>query len=526
MSDRSGLARRNFLRLSSIAGASMLSGVGSATPGRDPGAKTNEWVVGVSTGDDSPGRILSDQLSSQSAVVYENDRMGYACVTTPADRSSKRSLLETLSTAIESPGPVKYVEQNCTYCAQYLPNDPHFEEQYAATTIGAPAAWDETLGSNDVTIAVIDQGMQYDHPDLSQNVADDPGWDFITNSPDPYPDDLDAEPHGTHVAGIAGARTDNNNGVTGVGNFRLLSARVLDKAGRGSVTDIADGIEWAVDRGADVINLSLGGGRYSQTMQNAVRYASAHDVLVVVAAGNSSDGKSMYPASYDECVAVSALDPDGTLSSFSNYGPAIELAAPGRNVVSTWPGDGYRPASGTSMATPVVAGVAGLALSKWDLTSEQLRRQLKRTAVDIGLSELEQGAGRIDAAGAVHARPRAGVETAMAETPPDSSSLKNRVSGRLTAFDDTEHFSYSWGTDSPETISVTLLGPESADFDLYVNEGRTEIPGTDEYDYAGRTSSSHERVTIENPTASVPLQVTVHAYHGSGSFSLGFEESR
>lgn len=542
MMGRSGLDRRMFLRLSGVAGLGGFSGVASATPGRDPGPKPAEWIVGVGVGKNRPQREVDPYLPESASVVHDNDTIGYAAVELPGDEESTTQTHEALSQAITDSGPVKYVEKNETYHAQYLPNDPKYGEQYVAEAIDAPTAWEQTLGSSDVTIALVDQGVQYDHPDLEANMSSSPGRDFVNGDSDPYPENPSEEPHGTHVAGIAGARTGNEQGVSGVSNSTLLSARVLNSSGWGSVSDIADAVEWAVDQGADVINLSLGGGGRSQTMQNAVTYASSNGVLVVVAAGNSGSNEVTYPAAYDECIAVSALDPDESFASYSNYGDAIELTAPGTNVVSTWTGDGYDTASGTSMAAPVVSGVAGLALAQYDLTNEELRTHLRNTAVDTGLPETKQGVGRVDAGAALTTSPgetsgsgsddrsdpdnseTTGPDQNTSNDGPSIESTTTELDGALSRSKPENYYSYTWGYEKPKKVVITLSGPSDADFDLYVIDGRELLPTGDRHDYSGRSSNSHERITIEPPEASVPLYVTVDSFNGKGEYTLSFEE--
>lgn len=532
-----------FLRLSGFAGVAGFSGVASANPGREPGPKPAEWIVGVGVGKNRPQREVEPHLPGSASVVHENDTIGYAAVELPDEEEVTTQTHESLSQAIADTGPIKYVEKNETYRAQFLPNDPQHEDQYVAEAIDASTAWEETLGSSDVTIATIDQGVQYDHPDLEPNVASSPGKDFVDGDSDPYPKDLSNEPHGTHVSGIAGARTDNAQGISGISDSTLLSARVLNGSGWGSVSDIADAVEWAVDQGADVINLSLGGGGRSQTMQNAVTYASSNGALVVVAAGNSGTNETTYPAAYDECIAVSALDPDESFASYSNYGDAIELTAPGTNVVSTWPEDGYKSASGTSMAAPVVSGVAGLALAKYDMTNEELRTHLRNTAVDVGLSETKQGVGRIDAGAALTTPPGETPDSGSdSDAQPDSDdsdssdsdqndgggggieSTTTELNGALSQSKPENYYSYTWGYKEPSKVVLTLSGPSDADFDLYIIDGRELLPTIDRHDYSGRSSNSDERITIEPPEASVPLYVTIDSFSGNGEYTLSFEE--
>ncbi|MGQ5515597.1 S8 family serine peptidase [Halococcus saccharolyticus] len=364
-------------------------------------SKPNELLVGV-TSSANARQTAERALPPEAQVIAENAALGYVRIELP-EQASTTAKARIAGRIADRPG-VEYAEPNTVYETLVVPNDPRFSEQYAPQTVNAPGAWDTTLGDAGVTIAIVDQGIKYDHPDLDGNIASDLGRDFVDSDDDPYPDISADEHHGTHVAGIAAAGTDNATGIAGISNATLLSVRTLDENGVGSTADIADGIQWATDNGADIINLSLGGGGYTETLQKSVTYAHQNGVVLVAAAGNDYSGPVSYPAAYDECIAVSALDPSGSLAPYSNTGAEIELAAPGTNLLSTWTDNDYAPLSGTSMAAPVVSGVAGLVLSQQDLSNEEVRTQLKETAVDAGLSDEKQGAGQIDAAVAVDSR--------------------------------------------------------------------------------------------------------------------------
>ncbi|EMA39639.1 serine protease halolysin R4 [Halococcus morrhuae DSM 1307] len=374
----------------------ILSGSAENALAQQSNEKQNELLVGVAP--TANARQTAQQaLPSEARIIDENDTLGYVRAELP-DRSSASATASVASTVASRRG-VEYAERNAVYETLAVPNDPRFGDQYAPEMVNAPAAWETTLGESDVIVAVVDQGIKYDHPDLEANVADGYGHDFVDNDDDPYPDTLSDEQHGTHVAGIVAAGTDNNTGVAGISNATLLSVRTLDKSETGYTADIADGIQWAADNGADIINLSLGGG-FTETLQKAVSYAHEKGVLLVAAAGN--DGGSVdYPAAYDECIAVSALDPDDSLASYSSRGPEIELAAPGTNLLSTWTDNGYATLSGTSMAAPVVSGIAALALSQAKLSNTELHERLKNTATSTVLSNKEQGAGKVDAKSAL-----------------------------------------------------------------------------------------------------------------------------
>ncbi len=377
------------------------SGVASATPGREPGPKEDEIIVGIEPDADVAAEARG-AVPGDAEVVHSNETIRYAVVSFPSEAPAhaREQFIETIT---RSPA-VEYAEPNVTVQSLLAPDDPYYDYQHAPQQIGCERAWETTRGSSDVVISVVDQGIQYDHLALESVVDDRIGEDFADDDGDPYP--AADEDHGTHVGGIAAGGTDDATGHAGISDCSLLSARALDETGRGSLSDIADAIQWSADAGADIVNLSLGVDGSYETMRSACEYAADRGVLLVAAAGNSGADRVFSPASEDTVVAVSAVESDDSLASFSNTGPEIELAAPGDRIVSSVTGDGYARMSGTSMASPIVAGVAGLALSAHpDLTRSELRRHLRETAVDVGLGETEQGYGRVDAAAAVEMDP-------------------------------------------------------------------------------------------------------------------------
>ncbi len=392
--------RRSFLKATGVAGlAATMSNVVQATPGRAPGPKRDELLVGIPLGTDMAGAAdrIADALSGSQRVAHTNETLRYVAVQDPSQAavSSAGSLAEQLRGLDVS----KYVEENETKSRPDAVDDPKLDSQYAPQLVNAIDAWNTTQGSSDVTIAVVDQGVKYDHPDLQAQFGSDKGQDFVDDDADPMPTSSSDEYHGTHVAGIASATTDNGVGVAGISDSTLLSGRALSASGGGSLSDIADAIQWATDQGADIINMSLGGGGYTDTMKNAVQYAVNNGSLPICAAGNDGSRGVSYPAKYDECVAVGAIDSNENLTSFSQYGPDLDVVAPGQNVLSTSTRNGgYEELPGTSMACPAAAGVAALGLAaQGDMSPSELRSTLKNTAVDIGLSDEKQGAGRVDA---------------------------------------------------------------------------------------------------------------------------------
>ena len=309
------------------------------------------------------------------------------------------------------------------------PNDPDYSQQWALSKINAPAAWNVTTGTVAITIAIVDTGIDLGHPDLATKIWTNPGeipanglddddngkvddvhgWHFFSPGEDAFIQDDHG--HGTHVAGIAAATTDNGIGVAGVAwGARVMSVKVLDSGGIGSYSSIAAGIVYAADEGAKIINLSLGGAPSSPTLCQAATYATAAGALVVAATGNTG-GPVLYPAACDHVLAVAATDRADQRADFSNLGPQVDLAAPGVDIYSTWyqsglQASGYFTKSGTSMATPQVAGVAALVWSRWPTwTPDQVAQRLLDTALDLGEPgwDVYSGWGRLDAANAVTA---------------------------------------------------------------------------------------------------------------------------
>jgi subtilisin family serine protease len=287
-----------------------------------------------------------------------------------------------------------------------VPNDPQFPSQWGLTRIHCPQAWDRTTGQAGIIVAVVDTGVDLDHPELAPLLVQ--GRDFVNLGASPTPpagfhfegdfntvdnDPMDEVGHGTHVAGTIACLSNNGTGVAGVTwQCRIMPVRVLarivnnanpaDVRGTGSSADIAAGIRWAVDHGARVINMSLGGPSDTFVERDAVAYAIAHGVVVCAAMGNGGLGAATsFPAAYPDVVAVGAIDQSDHRASFSQVGPHIDVVGPGVGVLSTVWNNSFTTMSGTSMATPHVAGVAALILSiKPSLTAAQCADILRQTA--------------------------------------------------------------------------------------------------------------------------------------------------
>jgi subtilisin family serine protease len=259
------------------------------------------------------------------------------------------------------------------------PNDTLWPSQWGLRELDLPRAWDLTRGVPSVVVAVVDTGVNASHPDLRAAVL--PGLDVTSSGGGTG----DPEGHGTAVAGIIASRTDNVTGQAGVcWSCELLPIKVLDASGVGDTSVVATGIVAAVDLGARVINLSLGGPTPTQALADAVAYAQQKGVVVVAAAGNSATAAQFYPAAYPGVVAVAATDPGRHLYAWSDYGDWVSVAAPGCNVAPTLSG-GYSDFCGTSSATPIVAGLAALAISAAPAaTSAQIVAALENGALPIG----------------------------------------------------------------------------------------------------------------------------------------------
>ncbi len=295
-------------------------------------------------------------------------------------------------------GEIQYTEPNYIVQSFFTPNDPDFSSQWNLQKINAPAAWDTTQGGFG-PIAVLDTGVDSSHPDLSGEVEG--GYNFIADNTDTSDDNG----HGTHVAGIIDASTNNGIGVASIG-FRgtLLPVKVLDSTGAGTDGSVASGITYATDNGAKIINLSLGGSSFSQTEQDAINYATSKGVVVIAAAGNNSNNSPVYPAADSGVLAVSASDSNDNLASFSSYGSDVFVSAPGDNITSTYNNGGYAQMSGTSMAAPHLAGLLGLALSYKNSSGVNIIDAIKKTSDKVGPYSYDSngwnqyfGYGRIDA---------------------------------------------------------------------------------------------------------------------------------
>lgn len=393
------------------------------------------------------------------------------------------------------------------------PNDNFYQAQQGHLRLmGLPEAWVFTTGGTD-PIAVLDTGVDLDHPDLAAKVwinsgeiqgndLDDEGngyvddvygWDFVGSGAVPQDD----HSHGSHVAGIAAGHTNNWIGIAGVAwEARIMPLKVLTSSGDGTWADVAEGLVYAADNGARVVNLSLGSEEYSNTIEEAVLYARSHGCLVVAAAGNSDRQPTdiLYPAALPGVLAVGATTDTDAPWSLSNCGSRLDVAAPGVEILSANRSGSYYLSSGTSMATPHVSGLAALVWSlQPELTADQVASTITGTARDVYAAGWDQrtGWGRADAQAAVLSLVRPHVQLYADR----SSVLVERESAILTAT-----VTFTQGHTVPDGLSVTFsssLG--SVTPRVAVTQG-------------GQVTTTF--------SSSQPGQVTIKAEVGSGFHSL------
>ncbi len=344
-------------------------------------------------------------LPDDDRVVKINPKLGYAVLSKPPEgiRYEKDAIIKAL-----------------------FPDDPKYPQQWYLESINADRAWERAWGNPGITVAVIDTGINYLHPDLKGNmwinedeipdngidddgngyVDDYYGYDFVNGDGNP----MDDNGHGTFVAGIIASQINNSLGVAGIAQVKIMALKVLGSDGTGYESDLAEAIYYAVENGADIISMSLGGSEYIELLENACNDAWNSNVLLVAASGN--DGSEIdYPARFGSVIAVGSIDENNKLSSFSDYGREQEIVAPGENILSTYPGGSYKSLSGTSASTPQVSGVAALILSmNPDLSNRDIRKILQQSADDLGIEGKDPvyGYGKLNASGAVSLVPLRG----------------------------------------------------------------------------------------------------------------------
>jgi serine protease len=423
---------------------------------------------------------LSAGDSLRGFPVTRVDAGGAFAVVKASDVAAVRRAVGSLPT-------VRYVEDNYTVTALVTPNDAQYGSQYGPGLMGFPAAWGQVgYGTSAVTVAMIDTGIRRTHQDFQASRILQ-GYDYVNGDNDPA-DDCD---HGTHTSGTVAATTNNGVGVAGMSQAKILPYKVLAPSllggCSGSAANIASAIRAAADNGANIISMSIGGPD-STVEHDAVTYAYNKGVTIVAAAGNDGSNNSIdYPGAYPEVIAVAALESNKARASYSDGGPQLDIAAPGSNVVSTIGSSdtAYGTMSGTSMATPHVAGALALAMScaPAGTTRTQIVNALYSTAEDLG------AAGRDDLYGYGLARADRLVATICTggggptNNPPvasfttSSSGLAVSVDGTASSDPDGDPLTYAWtygdgGTGSGATASHTYAAAGTYSIGLTVSDGR------------------------------------------------------
>jgi thermitase len=423
--------------------------------------RTNEWaefaevdgdsaelVIGVNNGHPDSHANLENLIDDHGGDLVNNVSMASEVKAIVADIPF--ATVSTFVAEVQTAGLSRFIEPNMKAQISAIPNDLYWSYQWGPRIIEADYAWNTTLGDPSVLVAIIDTGIDWNHPDLAANYVP-LGYDWVNHDTDP----MDDHGHGTHCAGIAAAVINNSIGIAGLAQVRIMAEKPIDSWGWGTEDDLANAIIHAVDQGADILSNSWGIDFDSELIHEAVEYAYEQGVLVVAAAGNEATSMKLYPAAYDEVVAVTATDQFDQPASFTRFGDWVEVAAPGVDIYSTVWDDSYTFKSGTSMSTPHVAGVAAL-IRSLGMTRDQVRLQLRYTADDLGPPGFDEyyGYGRVNARRAVE------------EPPPDHDLLilnwdtPPYVEPGDTATVNTTVFNFGGSNESTITVKLIVNGSE------------------------------------------------------------------
>lgn len=374
---------------------------------RDRSEKMVKKIVSLKTGIDVSK--YEEEIKSQGGRVIERLPLINALLCEfPMRREGEvAGILENHPhvSRVESDLPIKIIYYQPSFFFSRRTAAPQQIKQeigWGVKRIGADAYLD-VEPKNRVRVGIMDTGIHTQHLDLKDNIK---GGINVTGNQSDYSDD---NGHGTHVAGIVGA-LNNDIGIVGVmPKVDLYAVKVFNSAGEGSLSDIIRGLQWCINNKIKLVNMSFGSATDNATFREVFKNAEKAGVIMVVAAGNDgNEHKMQYPAKYPETIAVSSLNESNNISSFSSYGPEVDIIAPGEEIFSTWNNGGYKKMNGTSMAAPHVTGAIAQMLNYWgDLTPAQVRQLLKTTTRRLPLSSEQQGAGLIDVSLAMRVNPRA-----------------------------------------------------------------------------------------------------------------------
>jgi thermitase len=463
----------------------------------------DELLVGVHRGISRP-QAQALYWGQGAALAQEVPQLNLHRIRVPA------GALETIQQALSRRPEVQFVEKNYLLPPDFVPNDPAYGSEWHLAKISAPQAWTISQGVPGVIIAILDSGIDATHPDLAAKLV--PGYNFFDNNTNT----ADVYGHGTLVAGAAAALSNNGTGVASVAWQNLLMpVRVTDTNGYGSVLAIAQGLTWAVDHGAKVMNLSFTGIAGISTITSAAQYVVSQGGLVVAAAGNCGCLDSTAENPY--ILSVSATDTTDTLASFSSRGPYVDMAAPGVSIVTTTAGGGYGGVSGTSFSSPIAAGVVALMMSVDPaLTPTDIETLLEATTDDLGVAGYDSafGFGRVNAYKALRAAggsspPLASdttAPTAAISSPANTATVAGTINVSVVATDEVGVAQTELYLDSA-LFATTTAPPFSFAWNTTQASGGGHTLQAMAYDAAGnRGASAPVTVTVNNiaPDTLVP----------------------
>lgn len=458
---------------------------------------------------DISNKIIDKEIDSikdiDNTLIVNNNRFNIKQIT--SNTSIKSSILERLYKInipedskekflkkLRNNQNVEYIQKSNIYkvdAEQNLTNDSLYSRQWGLKKVGIEGAWDVTEGSKEISIGLIDTGIDYFHPELSNKMKINPaedlndngkldesdkdgidndgngfiddviGWDFTDRVGFPFDttsgdylawdnNPMDEYGHGTYVAGVLGAEKNNEKGIAGVApNCKILNLRAFDPSGYGEEDDVAAAILYAIDNDADIINMSFGDNSFSYVLRDIIKYADFQGIIMVASAGNSGSNQPHYPSGYSEVISVGASTQKDYVASFSNYGSTLDLVAPGSNIITTEMEGEYTSINGTSASAPFVSGTAAMLLSLDNsLSGSEIKQILKSTSTDINETGWDErsGAGRLNSEKALTIPAPAIVE--FNHPKQDYAAAKGEID-----------------------INVTALSPYFESFDIDLGEG-------------------------------------------------------
>ena len=410
-------------------------------------AKQNEWIIKWKD-------TYSKEILKESDLLFWDDQQRVSKVRLKNGVKVNEWLEEW-----KDHSQIEYIQPNSIVRISQVPNDLYYSKQNYLKRINIENAWEEVNSTPELTIAIIDTGIDFQHPDLKENIV--AGINLI----DKQGTSQDDNGHGTNVAGIVAATGNNNLGVTGITwKAKLMPIKVLDEKGEGDSFLVGQGIRYAVDHGAKILLLSLGEPVFTPFMKEAVDYAESKNVLIVAASGN--EGKDMnYPSAFPNVLSVGAINHEDLYANYSNYGQQLDVVAPGDGIYTTGLKGIYTENSGTSMAAPQVAGLAALLMQKYpDLTPSQIRDLIKLSADDVDQKgwDARTGYGKINVAKALQFpidQLKDGWETNDAKETATIFPYNDTFRGQLSRSDDQDWYKLQLPYNGVVEFQVTLQEP-------------------------------------------------------------------